>query len=136
LAQGVPQGLACVGYGSAFHWLSWEGRVGDASLLVGFGNEDVTDPNAAVGDYASGARVLAVDWHDWVSDPWSRGTWLTSRPGWRAAGALQRFAEQQGRVVFAGSDFAGVHKGWIAGAIASGRAAAWRVLTGLAAPVV
>jgi monoamine oxidase len=39
-------------------------------------------------------------------------------------------------VVFAGSDVATVHNGWIAGAIASGGAAARSVLAGIAAPVV
>jgi monoamine oxidase len=136
LTDGVPEGLACVGYGTAFQWLSWEGRVGDGSLLVGFANADVADPEAAVCDYVSGARVLAVDTHDWVGDPWSRGTWLTSRPGWKTAGVFRGFAEPHGRVVFAGSDFAERHNGWIAGAVASGAAAAGRLLAGLATPVV
>jgi monoamine oxidase len=128
LAEGVPEGLVGVGYGTPFNWLSWEGRVEDASLLVGFATEDVTDPEAAVAAYAPGAKVLAVDAHDWVADPWSRGTWLTSRPGWRASGALNGFLEPHGRLVFAGSDVAEEHPGWIAGAIASGRSAARHVL--------
>jgi monoamine oxidase len=128
LADGAPEGLACLGYGSPFNWLSWEGTVGDTSLLVGFASQGVADPEAAVGDYAPGVKVLAVDSHDWVSDPWSRGTWLTSRPGWTTAGALDGFREAHGRVVFAGSDVAEEHSGWIAGAIASGRAAARGVL--------
>jgi monoamine oxidase len=136
LAEGVPDGLAGVGYGASFQWLSWEGHVGDASLLVGFASADVPDPEAAVSDWVPGARVLAVDSHDWVGDPWSRGTWLTSRPGWKTAGVFTRFAEPHGRVVFAGSDVAEQHNGWIAGAIASGRAAARSVLAGLAALVV
>jgi monoamine oxidase len=136
MVEGVPDGLGGVGYGTAFQWLSWEGRVEDASLVVGFANRKVTDPEAAVGDYVPGARVLAVDTHDWVGDPWSLGTWLTSRPGWKRAGALRGFAEPHGRVVFAGSDVAEKHNGWIAGAIASGGAAAQHVLPGIAAPVV
>ncbi len=135
LAEGAPEGLVCIGYGTPFNWLSWERRLGDASLLVGFAKEDVTDPEAAVAAYAPGARVLAVDAHDWLADPWSRGTWLTCRPGWTSMGALARFGRPQGRVVFAGSDVAEEHNGWIAGALASGHAAARRVITGLAAPV-
>jgi monoamine oxidase len=129
LAEGVPEGLACVGYGTPFNWLSWEGRVGDASLLVGFAKEDVTDPEAAVAAYAPGAKVLAVDAHDWVADPWSRGTWLTSRPGWTTSGASGGFLRPRGRVVFAGSDVAALHNGWIAGAVASGRRGAHEVQT-------
>lgn len=128
LADGVPEGLACLGFGTPFQWLSWEGRVEDTSLLVGFAHEDIPDPEAAVCDYVPGARVLAVDGHDWVGDPWARGTWLTSRPGWTATGSLHGFAERHGRLVFAGSDVAEKHPGWIAGAVASGRAASRRVL--------
>jgi monoamine oxidase len=135
LAEGVPEGLAGVGDGTAFQWLSWERQIKGACLLVGFANVDVLDPEAAVSDYAPGARVLTVDSHDWVGDPWSRGTWLTSRPGWKTTGVFRHFAEPHGRVVFTGSDVAEVHNGWIAGAIASGSSAARRVLAGLAAPV-
>lgn len=128
LVEGAPEGLACVGFGSAFNWLSWEGRVEDASLLVGFANRDVEDPRAAVGEFAPGVRVLAADHHDWLGDRWSRGTWLTSRPGWTAGGALAALGSPHGRIVLAGSDVASEHAGWIAGAIASGRAAARSVL--------
>jgi monoamine oxidase len=130
LADAVPKGLACVGYGTPFNWLSWEGNVRDASLLVGFAAQDVPDPEAAASDYAPGIRILAVDSHDWLSDPWSRGTWLTSRPGWTAREALAGFTRPHGRLVFAGSDVAEEHAGWIAGAIASGRAAARLALAG------
>jgi monoamine oxidase len=134
LADGAPEGLACLGYGTPFNWLSWEGSVGDSSLLVGFASREVQDPEAAVADYAPRVRILAVDSHDWVADPWSRGTWLTGRPGWTARGALAGFARPHGRLVFAGSDLAEEHAGWIAGAIASGRAAARRIRAGLVAP--
>jgi monoamine oxidase len=134
LAEGAPEGLACVGYGTPFNWLSWEGRVGDRSLLVSFAKEDVTDPEAAVAAYAPGTKVLAVDTHDWGADPWSRGTWLTSRPGWTLSGELNGFLRPHGRVVFAGSDVGDEHPGWIAGAIASGRSAARRVLAVVSAP--
>jgi monoamine oxidase len=128
LAEGVSEGLAGVGYGTPFNWLSWEANVGDASLLVGFAKSDVEDLEAAVRAYEPAARVLAVDTHDWAADPWSRGTWATSRPGWTSSGAFDGFLRPHGRVVFAGSDLAEKHPGWIAGAIASGRAAARQVL--------
>ncbi len=102
-------------------------------MLVGFASADVEDPEAALAAYAPGARVLATDSHDWVVDPWSRGTWLTSRPGWTSSGALAGFARSHGRVVFAGSDYAEEHAGWIAGAIVGGRHAARQVVAGLAA---
>lgn len=134
LAEGAPEGLACVGFGSAFNWLSWEAQVGGASLLVGFANRDVEDPGAAVREFAPGVRILAADHHDWLNDPWSRGTWLTSRPGWTAGGSLPALGSPHGRIVFAGSDVASEHAGWIAGAIASGRAAARSVLGEPGAP--
>jgi monoamine oxidase len=130
LADAAPEGLVCVGYGTPFNWLSWEGNVGDESLLVGFAAQDVPDPEAAASDYVPGIRILAVDSHDWLSDPWSRGTWLTGRPGWAARGALAGFARPHGRLFFTGSDVAQEHAGWIAGAIASGRAAARLALAG------
>ncbi|HYM64298.1 MAG TPA: NAD(P)/FAD-dependent oxidoreductase [Gaiellaceae bacterium] len=134
LVEGVPEGLLALGFGTPLQWLSAERVVPEGTLVVGFGHEtaglDLGDPNAveaAVRVYAPGARVLAVDAHNWVADPWSKGTWLVARPGWLREGLVDA-SEPFGRVVFAGSDLAEAHGGWIAGAIASGRAAACRLV--------
>jgi monoamine oxidase len=134
LVEGVPGGLLALGFGTPLQWLSAERVVPEGTLVVGFGHEtvglDIGDPTAveaAIQVYAPGARVLAVDGYNWVADPWSRGTWLASRPGWVTEGLFDG-RERGGRVALAGSDIAEEHGGWIAGAIASGRAAARRLV--------
>ena len=134
LVEGFPEGLLALGFGTPLQWLSAERVVTEGTLVVGFGHEtaglDLGDLNAieaAIQVYAPGARVLSVDAHNWVADPWSRGTWLAARPGWVTEGLFDQ-SERRGRVVLAGSDLAEEHGGWIAGAIASGRAAAHRLV--------
>jgi len=134
LAEGVPEGLLALGFGTSLQWLSAERVLPEGMLVVGFGHEtaglDLNDRNiveSAIQVYAPNARVLAVDAHNWVADPWSKGTWLVARPGWLSEGLFDA-REPLGRVVFAGSDLADEHGGWIAGAIASGRAAARRLV--------
>ncbi|HVD11118.1 MAG TPA: NAD(P)/FAD-dependent oxidoreductase [Gaiellaceae bacterium] len=134
LVEGVPAGLLALGFGTPLQWLSTERVVPEGTLVVGFGHEtaglDLSDPNAleaAIHVYAPDAYVLAVDAHNWIEDPWSKGTWLAARPGWVTEGLFDG-NERRGRVMLAGSDIAEEHGGWIAGAIASGRAAARRVV--------
>lgn len=132
-AQGAPPNLVALGDTSAFLWLSCEYEVSDTQLLVGFVSPPSTlDPNdrdavvAAVHELASGLEVLAVESHDWLDDPWSRGSWMVPRPGW-----LGRWSEVQapaGRVSFAGADIATRWVGWIDGAIESGALAAGQAL--------
>jgi monoamine oxidase len=78
---------------------------------------------AAIEEMLPGAKVDSVGGHDWVRDPFSRGTWAAYPPGaWlRWAPELER---PEGRIVFAGSDIA---RGWGAymdGAIETGFRAA------------
>ena len=133
LVEGVPGGLLALGFGTPLQWLSAEYVVPEGTLVVGFGHEtaglDLGDSAAVEGAiqvYAPEARVLAVDAHNWVDDPWSKGTWLAARPGWLSEGLFAGH-ERPGRVELAGSDIAEEHGGWIAGAIASGRTAARRL---------
>ena len=53
--------------------------------------------------------------------------------GWARRGILEQLATPHGRVIFAGSDVAVEHPGWIAGAIASGHAQARTALALLGA---
>jgi monoamine oxidase len=69
------------------------------------------------------ARVLACDSHDWIADPFSKGTWLCWPPGW-GSGIVADLAKTQGRVAFAGSDTSIDGAGYIEGAITSGAEAA------------
>ena len=137
LASGVPDRMLGAGWETPFHWLAAERRVSDAQLVVAFAVEGAIDPSDAVAielalrDYAPEARVLAVDYHDWLNDPWSRGGWMTPRPGWASGGVRAMLGTPHGRILMAGSDVAPEFGGWIAGAIASGRLAAVEAATQL-----
>jgi len=135
LATGVPDRMLGAGWGTPLHWLAAQGPAvqtqhGAAQLVVGFAVEgalDAADPPAVVAAlraYAPDAQVLATHAHDWNADPWARGGWLNAPVGWASRGIIERLEAPHGRVVFAGSDVALEHRGWIAGAIASGHAQA------------
>jgi monoamine oxidase len=133
LASGVPDRMLAAGWETPFFWLSAEHRVKEptaAQLVVAFafhGAIEASAPGAverALRDYAPRARVLAVDHHDWMNDPYARGGWMSPPLGWASAGIMPLLKESHGRVVIAGSDVALAHAGWIAGAVTSGRAAA------------
>jgi monoamine oxidase len=130
LATGVPDRMTALGWETPFCSLAAEGASGEAQVVVGFALQDRIDPSdlaaleRALHVYAPEARVLAATWHDWANDPWSRGGWMSEPPGWATSGVLDLLAKPHGRVLMAGSDIAPEFPGWIAGAIASGRAAA------------
>lgn len=107
-------------------------------LFMGFSVQDPVDlaDHAAVAKaihaHLPDATVAATDGHDWVSDPYAKGTWLAIPPGWFSDGTFEALGEPEGRVAFAGSDIASEGAGWIEGAVGSGiAAAAWadRLLT-------
>ncbi len=132
-ATGVPDRMVGLGWNTPFCSLAAEGSDSEAQLIVGFalqGAIDVSDMGAlerALRVYAPEARVLAATWHDWARDPWSRGGWMTEPPRWATSGVLDLLARPHGRVLMAGSDVASQYPGWMAGAIASGRAAALEI---------
>lgn len=64
--------------------------------------------------------------HDWIADPYSRGSWLSSAPGQMCG--LHQLADMPPPVLFAGGDFSRGWYGWMEGAVTSGRDAATRVL--------
>ena len=77
----------------------------------------------AVARFFPEATLLAFDWHDWVGDPFARGTWIAPVLGmersldpatWRMTGPL----------AFASSDIATSGAGWFDAAIISGLDAA------------
>jgi monoamine oxidase len=76
--------------------------------------------------------VLKVDSHDWVADPYAKGTWCAAPAGLLSKHAAG-LAEDEGRLIFAGSDLAHAFRGWITGAVESGGAAASRLSLRLAA---
>jgi len=103
---------------------------GDHRLFMGFSVQDRVDLSdheavaAAVRDHLPRATVVATDGHDWIGDPYSKGSWLAVPPTWFSDGTFEALREPEGRVLFAGSDIAAEGAGWIEGAIASGAAAA------------
>jgi len=103
-----------------------------SSLLKGFGGEGAAklDPTnreqveAAVREYYPDAEVLAVDAHDWNTDPLFDGTHRIDRPG-QAYDFLRAMNEPEDRVVFAGTDVDdSVWRTWMEGAVNSGYRAA------------
>src|ERR1700760_659245 len=100
---------------------------GDSSSRADFDQTSVTDVERAMRLYAPDAEVLAIDSHDWNSDPYSNGSWMANWPGW-----LTRYVDamraSEGRIAVACSDIAlGFSAGWIEGVIQSGIAAAAEV---------
>jgi monoamine oxidase len=133
LARGVPEDLFALGSG-ALDFAGAMAATPDGVLLVCFGPSaadlDVGDDAAvaaAVRELAPEADVVAVHAHDWVADPWSRGTWSVFRPGQvhRAWSALR---EPEGRVHFAGAHTALHWPSFMDGAVESGRRVAGEVL--------
>jgi monoamine oxidase len=100
----------------------------EGSLVMGFSGTGPIDPRdpAVVQDglrrFVPEAIVVACDGHDWVGDPYAKGTWLALPPGWIET--YDELRRPQGRLAFAGSDIAGHGGGWIEGAVASGHEAA------------
>lgn len=96
------------------------------TVVVGFGpsaaalSPDDPEPVArAIEDLLPGARVEEVGGHDWVRDPLTGETWASYGPG-RSLRWLPELERREGRIAFAGSDFA---RGWGAymdGAIETG----------------
>ena len=113
--------------GHPFGYLGTESVNGDGSqLMIGFGIDaarcDAGDLGAVqtqLDAILPGYTALGATAHDWLSDEFSRGTWAIHRPGWyeHHHAAIQR---PEGRIVFAGSDFANGWAGFIDGAIESG----------------
>ena len=64
--------------------------------------------------------------HDWISDPYSRGSWLSSAPGQMRG--LHQLADMPPPVFFAGGDLSRGWYGWMEGAVTSGRDVATRVM--------
>jgi monoamine oxidase len=110
-----------------FGYLDTELLLDDAEqLLIGFGPDgascDASDHAAVqrqLDEILPGYELLDATAHDWLTDPFSRGTWAIHRAGWyeHYHAAMQ---QPEGRVVLAGADIANGWAGFIDGAIESG----------------
>ncbi len=103
-----------------------EGR----QLFMGFSVQDRVDLtdrdaiDAAVRAHLPEANVVTTSSHDWVRDPFAKGTWLSTPPTWFSDGTFEALSTHEGRLAFAGSDITAEGAGWIEGAIGSGVGAA------------
>ena len=127
LARGVPDDFCAMGYGTRLDFLGAMETTAEGVVLVGFGPSaaalDVGDPEAvrgAVHELAPEAEVLAVHAHDWVADPYSRGTWAVLRPG-QVHAAWSALRTPEGAVHFAGAHTALRWPSFMDGAVESGR---------------
>lgn len=106
---------------------------GDGRLFMGFSVQDRVDLSdhdavaAAVNVHLPSAVVDTTTGHDWVSDRFSQGSWLSVPPTWFSDGTFDALALAEGRLAFAGSDIAPEGAGWIEGAVGSGIDAAAQV---------
>jgi monoamine oxidase len=131
VVDNAPARFLANGWGVPLQAIISTNEVEPGQLLTGFGVEDdAPDPNDreavqdAIRRFIPTAEVVASAGHDWIGDPYARGTWMAWRPGWFADGRWRRVGGPEGRLIFAGSDIAREGAGWIEGAISSGHEAA------------
>jgi monoamine oxidase len=129
-ASKVPVGILATGGGRGIQWMFAERSAEDATLIVAFAlNDGSLDPNsrpdisAALHRFFPEAGLIGWDWHDWSTDPWSRGTWVAvpADAPWIADSAEWH---PHHRAVFASSDFSPESPGWFEAAIVAGERAA------------
>lgn len=113
--------------GHAFGYLDTDMLFDDGTqLMIGFGPDaercdaaDLARVQRQLDDILPGYEVTDAAAHDWLADPYSRGTWAIHRPGWyeHHHAAMQ---VPEGRTLLAGGDIANGWAGFIDGAIESG----------------
>lgn len=132
-ARGVEPGMLATGETAGLRWFWADHLLPDGTVLVvGFGLfDEMGAPSAervaaAMAAAFPGATVQGYDWHDWVSDPFAQGTWVS--PALETVG-LYDPGEWAGhpRLAFAGSDHASAEQGWFEGALLTAEAAVARL---------
>ena len=134
LARGVPDDFFALAEGAKLDNAGAMATAADGStVLVCFGPSaaalDVHDHAAVAAAFAELApegEVVGVHAHDWVGDPYSRGTWAVLRPG-QVHSAWRALREAEGRVHFAGAHTALRWPSFMDGAIESGHRVAAEV---------
>lgn len=130
LVDDVPEFLMASGWGGPLCWVSEQANFDGGRLLVGIGSDDSAidgaDPEQvqdAIRRLVPEATVRMCHSHNWSTDPYSKGTWTTYRPG-QLSRYYSDFSVPHGRLYFAGSDLARGWAGFMDGAIESGAGAA------------
>ena len=100
----------------------------DASAINGHDRDAV---QRALQFFVPDIEVVDTACHDWVTDPYSQGTWVYHRPG-NLTQAAPVLRQPHGRIHFAGSDIAALGVGGIDGAIETGATAARDIARALA----
>jgi hypothetical protein len=134
-ARGVRVGTLATGGPGGLRWMFAErGSADGTTLIVGFGFMDQGfDPGnrhdvaGCLYRFFPEADLVAWDWHDWVGDPWARGTWVALPADALWIGDSGVWAPE-GRLAFASSDYAPQSPGWFEAAIVAGEAAAHALL--------
>jgi monoamine oxidase len=110
----------------------------EETLVVAYGIDgnaldihDLDAVRAATEAVLPGVVVEACGGHDWLHDPYSKGTWAMLRPN-QLSEYIPRMQEAHDRVLFAGSDYALGWAGFVDGAIESGIRSARRAAALLA----
>ena len=130
IVRGAPDGYLGAGWDTPINAGFISKPAADGQLFMGFSvgyRVDLSNEGAvaaAVRAHVPDAEVVRTAGHDWVTDPFSKGTWLAVPPTWFSDGTFEQLREPEGRLLFAGSDVAGEGAGWIEGAVGSGREAA------------
>lgn len=106
--------------------------------IIGFGpSPDLLDVNdnenvqQAIRQFLPGVEVKKAFGYQWNLDPFSKGTWGIYRPG-QYSRYLKQLQRNEGRLVFANSDWASGWRGFIDGAVESGLRASQLVKAALA----
>jgi monoamine oxidase len=132
-ARGVAPGSLATGETAGLRWIYADHILPDgATLLIGFAlARDLPAPSEGMVARALAAafpeaRFEGFDWHDWIADPYARGTWVSpdidSLP-------LYDPTHWTGspRLAFAGSDHSSAEQGWFEGALLTAEAAVARL---------
>jgi hypothetical protein len=130
-ARGVSVGTLITGDGTGIQLLFAERAADDgATLLIGFGlqldNARPQDERWVREEFKRlvlNAEFISYDWHDWLADPYARGTWVAAPADIADAFSAEAW-KPEGRIAFATSDIAAEQAGWFEGAVRSGEAAA------------
>jgi lysyl oxidase-like protein 2/3/4 len=109
-----PRGTWCIGFG-------YNGNLGDKTkskeIIESF--QENVRPDAKIQAYLT---------HDWMNDPYAKGTWSCWGPN-KFSRSVQELQKADGRVFFASADWADGWRGFVDGAIESGQKSANDVKT-------